>query len=162
MKIKIPWQGAVLGVFSVVGIIFTITATVLGSSAFLQAFVMSQNQKIAVAYLSSFPSIMVVSYLVIIIETLFVLGYFYGKKIVVVFGLLFVILEIVTSIIAIFMQPQIILYTIGGMIFPGILIWLSISCLKHPFYGGDGKINLEIFKFWKRQDNSGGGDMTTF
>lgn len=161
-NIKIPWQGVVLGLINVVILLLMIATVVFGSSAFLQAFIMSQNQNIAASYLGIFSGAMITSYLVVIMETLFILGYFYGKKIVVILGLLFVVVELLLGVVTIFTQPQIMLYTIGGLIFPGLVAWMSFACLKHPFYGGGGKIDLETFKFWKKRKVISNDDMATF
>ncbi len=161
-KIKIPWQGVTLGVFNIGILLLTVVVVILGSSAFLQAFIMSQNQNIAAVYLDIFSVVSVASYLMVIIEVLLILGYFYGKRLTVIIGLAVVAIEILMNIVSMGVSLELIVYNLGGLVFLGFLVWLSLSCLKHPFYGGDGKLSVDTFKFWRKRKNVNSDDMTTF
>ena len=146
-EIKIPWQGVALGLINIVMLILVIATMVFGSLAFLQAFIISQKQELAAIYLGTFSKGLISSYLVVIVETLLILGYFYGKKIAIITGLLISIVQLMATIVGAVLYFDQILYRLAGIFFLAGIIWLLISCLKHPFYGGDGRLSS---KFWKK------------
>ena len=139
---KRPWQSVVLIIGNILGIVGIIFGTIIGLYTFLVTFIISQNASIAANFLGIFPVIMGVSFVMIIIMTLITMGVFYGKRWVVgiiLIGMIFnffngVIIMVKALIAA---DPQYVLAGTIGLLVTSFVIWLSISSLKHPFYGGD-------------------------
>jgi hypothetical protein len=163
---KRPWQGIVLIVLQIITLLGIIIGTIMGLSVWLKAYIMSQVAKIAAAFYVFFPIILTVSFILVIIFTLLIAGLISGKKIAPVVVLVFSIFNFLSGVVGFFKMLSIgqtasaFLSLIGLVVAVGV-IWLSIACLKHPFYGGNGKITLDTFKFWKKRI-SGGEKMTTF
>jgi hypothetical protein len=163
---KRPWQGIVLIVLQIITLVGIIIGTIMGLSVWLKAYIMSQVAKIAVAFYMFFPIILTVSFILVIIFTLLIAGLISGKKIAPVVVLIFSIFNLLSGVVGFFKMLFIgqiasaFLSLIGLAVVMGV-IWLAIACLKHPFYGGNGKITLDTFKFWKKRI-SGGEEMTTF
>ena len=163
---KRPWQGIVLIVLQIITLVGIIIGTIMGLSVWLKAYIMSQVAKIAATFYMFFPIILTVSFILVIIFTLLIAGLIGGKKIAPVVVLIFSIFNFLSGVVGFFKMLFIgqiasaFLSLIGLVVVAGV-VWLSIACLKHPFYGGNGKITLDTFKFWKKRI-SGGEEMTTF
>ena len=163
---KRPWQGTVLGVIYILMIIGTILATINGLTAFLVAFVLSQVARIGASFMVIFPIILVAAFISVIIFTLFVPAIFSGKKWPIVWTVFLAGGNFLTGIwnvlrFLIKFDLKNLFFALLGLIFISFIIWLAFDCLKHPFYGGNGKITVDSFKFWKKREK-GVGEMTTF
>ncbi len=162
---KRPWQGTVLGVVYILMIIGIILATISGLTAFLVAFILSQVARIGASFMVVFPIILVVAFISVIIFTLFVPAIFSGKKWPIVWTVFLAGWNFLTGIWNVFRfliksDLKNLFFALLGLIFISLIIWLALVCLKHPFYGGDGRIDVDSFKFWRKK--RGDGEMITF
>jgi hypothetical protein len=167
--IKKPWEGIVLsgiyGVFSV--IVPLITGFMI--YVYIEAYILAQNPTIAAKMLGMFPLLYGVSFVFMAIFLLLAIGTFVGKRWVIMIVLVLSLINSASLIINIIKKMFNHGYTsffIESFYFIGILmvvfsVWLAVKCLKHPFYGGNGKITLDTFKFWRKQAPRR-DEMTTF
>ncbi len=163
---KRPWQGTVLGFAYILMIIGTIVATIAGLTTFLMAFVLSQSARIGASFMGVFPIVLIVAFISVIILTLFVPAIFSGKKWPIVWTVFLAGGNFLTGAwnvlrFLIKLDLKNLFFALLGLIFISFITWLAFACLKHPFYGGNGKITVDSFKFWKKRER-GIEEMTTF
>jgi len=163
---KRPWQGTLLAWLNIIMLIGVIVGTILGLYTFLVAFVISQVAKIAAQFLGVFPIVLATAFIMVIVLTLIIKGLFSGSRLAIIISTLGTLFNIFMSIINIFRSLlagnfQAVGLTFIGIIIASFVLWLQLSCLKHPFYGGNGRINLDSFKFWQKRARRS-DEMTTF
>jgi len=154
---KRPWQGTLLGSLLVLMIIGIIIGTIVGLYVFLMAFVMSQSAKIGAQFMGVFPVVLAVSFTFVIIMTLVTKGIFSGSKLAIVSVAVSLVFEILTyfwNILRLVFSGDLkdALFSLIGLIFLAVIVWLTNYCLKHPYYGGNGKLNWQTLKFWGRRE----------
>ena len=165
-KIKKPWERIFLGI---IYMLFSMATPVISGFilyVYIEAYILAQNSAIAAKMLGLFPLLYGGSFIFMAISLLMVVGIFVGKRWVILITLLLSVSNILSGIVTIFKkitngQGISILISLIGISIMVFAVWLAIACLKHPFYGGNGKITLDTFKFWKKRI-SGGEKMTTF
>jgi hypothetical protein len=163
---KRPWQGWVITIIYFLMILSIFYITVENLTAYVLTFIILQNPSVAAKFLDAYPGMLATQLVIISLISIIMTAIFFGKK-----GAIIIALVIQTFLIAYSMYyfgklliasnfKMAIIQLIGFTILGGIG-WLMLYCLKHPFYGGNGKITLDTFKFWKKRI-SGGEEMTTF
>jgi len=165
-NIKKPWQRKALLIITILMLLGSMIMAIMGLYTFLAAFVISQNVTIAVAFLKIMPGILIAIFLSIIILTLLIVGVKQGKRISLYMLLLMGGINFLSSLVGV--VSGIVSKSLNNMVL-GVLgmglflfiVWLVLSCLKHPFYGGTGRLTVDSFKFWKKI-LANNRDMTTF
>ncbi len=163
---KRPWQ-SFAGITIYVAIIITfIYSTVKSISVYAFTFIVLQKPDIGAKFLGTFPVMLVSSLVLVIFFTVILTSIIYGKRWSVVLSILMTLVSVVYNFVN-FLQFLFhgyffvaLLKFIGLFVMVGIM-WLFLACLKHPFYGGNGKITVDSFKFWKKRER-GVEEMTTF
>ncbi len=168
-ELKRPWQGTVLGIiYALISIIFPILTGIL-IYVYIEAYILSQNAMIASKMLGIFPLLYFISFVGMALLILLAVGVFTGKRWVVILVLILSIVNIFSSLFSgvkkIFSHSNVgggsfILLSLFGLAIMSLATWLAVICLKHPFYGGNGRIDVDSFKFWKKK--RGNEEMTTF
>ncbi len=169
-ELKRPWQGTVLGIiYALISIIFPILTGIL-IYVYIEAYILSQNAMIAAKMLGIFPLLYFISFVGMALLILLAVGVFTGKRLVVMLVLILSIINIFSSLFSgikkIFSHSNtsggsFILLSFFGLVVMSLATWLAFACLKHPFYGGNGRIDVDSFKFWKKREK-GAEEMTTF
>jgi len=98
---KRPWQGTLLGTIFSLLILIVPLITIMGLTTFIISFIISQSSKIAANFLSVFPIVMGVSFVMVIGMVLLTLGIFYGRRWIVGILLMGLILNLISEIITI-------------------------------------------------------------
>ena len=163
---KRPWQGTLLGSLLILMIVGIIIGTIVGLYVFLMAFVVSQSSKIGAQFMGIFPVVSAVSFTFVIIMTLVTKGIFSGSRLGIVTVAVSLVFEVLTyfwNILRLVFTGDFknALFSLLGLFFLAIIVWLTIYCLKHPYYGGNGKLSWQTLKFWGRRE-ADVDKMTTF
>jgi len=131
-KITRPWQGTLLGILSLSGVIFSGIRIVLMIMVLTGATNALMNTNCLQAVLSGFGIIGMFSVFILIPMVIFFIlgihimkGVFRGKKWPII---LYIIITVPTLIIS-FLNEYLFLIIIAS-----ILFYLEIICIKHPFY----------------------------
>ncbi len=156
---KRPWQATALIILETVILISIVFAITLKIKVWLGSYIISQINGIATNFLSWIRVMIGSAFVLVIILTLVISGLFNGRKLapitIIVFSLFNVIMGIKGLIVSLLSGLFVsVFYVLIGFIVNGGVIWLALGCLKHPFFGGNGQISLESFKFWKKASSS--------
>ena len=173
-QLKRPWQGTALTViYSLVSLVAPIISG-LQIYIFIEAYILSQNAMIAARMLQLFPLLYGISFILFAILILLSVGVFVGKRWVVFILTILSFLNIFNGILVLkkvlfaqfpenfaYLKTIFVTVSILEVVVMIFAVWLAIICLKHPFYGGNGRTTLDSFKFWKKQTKRD-DEMTTF
>jgi hypothetical protein len=126
-----PWQGTLLGVLNIIGLVFLGIAMVVvliiitGSGAILSQ-IATQTSFPSPQFIGSMGVIAILPLLAIFVLGVFItLGIFKGQKWAIIVSILFTILSLITSV----SQTE-----TAYIIVNGVLLYAEIVCLKDPFY----------------------------
>jgi hypothetical protein len=166
-KNKRPWQSvAIIILYMVITVAVGYTA-VINIAKYTLAFIVLQDPNRGAQFMSALPNMVATPLVMVSFLTFVLTSILYGKKIgLIMAGVIqtFLFLSGAINLIKLLVAGDFnifILQFIGMFILAGIL-WLIWQCLKHPFYGGDGKLSVDTFKFWKKRKIVNSDDMTTF
>jgi hypothetical protein len=164
---KRSWQGNAIGIIAVFMVMAMMYSSIKEITAVFLTFIVLQNPEVAANMLKTIPTSLAMAFTLVIILTLIARGIFSGSKLAMINIGLIMVFNFLSGVINIFKilasgnLEMLLAQAIYLIIVPGIM-WMIISCLKHPFYGGNGKITLDTFKFWKKGKIVNSDDMTTF
>ena len=167
ITIKRPWQGTVLGgIYALLSSALPIISG-LWIYVYIEAYILSQNAMIAAKMLGIFPLLYGISFLIMTLTILLMVGILSGKRWVVVVVLVLSVVNSFSSFISIIKKStnhdsgRNILLSFTGMMLMIFATWLALKCLQHPYYGGNGKLSWQTLKFWGRREAEV-DEMTTF
>ncbi len=160
-----PWQFWVIVVFYVGLSLMSVIRIIMFLTAYVGALMLAHNMPANIAFLKSFPWVLVLAIVSIIAVTLFIRSLFSGNKFSLLLGILGVAWLVLMSISSfghavVNKDFKSVMLQMIGLLILVLVEWFNVQCLKHPFYGGNGKISVDTFKFWKR--GRGSEEMTTF
>ena len=168
--IKRPWQGTTLGIIFSLLVIAIPIITIVGLTSFVMSIIISQSAKVAASFLGIFPVVLGVAFMFVIGITLISVGVFYGRRWIIGIILVGTVMNLFNGVLAVVkalitFNMQYVFTGTVGLLVTSFVLWLSISSLKHPFYGGyKNKLNWKswegIKSIFKRNKNV--DEMTTF
>ncbi|MBD3157101.1 hypothetical protein GF369_04715 [Candidatus Peregrinibacteria bacterium] len=126
-----PWQGTLLGVFNIIGLVFlgiamvVILIMITGGGAMLSQMAPQTSFPLP-QFIGTMGVIVILPLLAIFVLGVFItLGIFKGQKWAIIVSIVFTILSLITSV----SQAE-----TTYIIVNGILLYAEIVCLKDPFY----------------------------
>lgn len=150
-EIKRSWQSKVLIAINIIGILFCFYSIFLTTTDKYKEEILVQVKKSTEPLVSLYgefdeevvqemvkTSIItnIISLIfVILIISVFTLGFYKGWRWSIILNLVFSVLGVIVYVISfLFSKSDNIIYVIFNLVFCLITTYLSISCLKHPFY----------------------------
>ena len=166
-KIKRPWQSIVIILLYITMIGILGYTAVLNVSQYTLAFVILQDPNRGAEFLGALPNMVAFPLVMVSFLTFVATSILYGKRIGLIVAGVIQILIFMSGLINLAKllvtgDFKNLALQFMGMFFLAGIIWLIMKCFKHPFYGGNGKITLDTFKFWKKRQAVRSEDMTTF
>ncbi|TAJ13273.1 hypothetical protein DMA11_09520 [Marinilabiliaceae bacterium JC017] len=127
-----PWQGTVLGIFSILGIVLSFIAIVIlvialmAGGAFLDAFISEIDIPVGAISMTALSGVLLLSFIPIVVLQVFIaIGIFKGQKWAVIIAMIFSIMGLMGNLIS---------FTFYGVAVNGFLLYCEIICLQEAYY----------------------------
>ena len=130
-KVTRPWQGTVLAVFNIIGLIITIMfmpfvlLIILGGS--MLGFIEEAGPGLAMLLGGGGVALLLMLLFFFVLEIFIVRGLFKGQKWVIILSLIFSAMSAVQLVLN---------FDLFSALIIALFVYLEIACLLHPFYGG--------------------------
>lgn len=126
-----PWQGTLLGIFNVIGLVFLggamvfIMVMILGGGAIMSQMATETSFPFA-QFMGTMGTIVIIPLLAIFVLGVFItLGIFKGQKWAIIVSIVFTILSLLSSLSN---------AETAYIVVNGVLLYAEIVCLRDPFY----------------------------